>query len=66
MNAALNVMFTQIQASSGFNISGEIYLSSMVKELKKLDEGAMTVKKFIAAINTDLLSSSEKKSIWMR
>ena len=47
MNAALNVMFSQVQASRGFNLFSEIQVEEIVKQLKQLDEDDMPEKKFI-------------------
>ena len=37
MHAAINVMFTKIQAFSSFKMFGEIAVAAMVKDLKQLD-----------------------------
>ena len=58
MNAVVNVRFTKIPESRGLNLFGERVVAAMVKALNQLYEGAMPVKKFIAAVNPDLLSSS--------
>ena len=60
MDTALIGMFTHMQASRGFEMFGEIVAAKMVKELKRLDEGAIMLKKLIVAINPDVLSSSDK------
>lgn len=41
MQAAVNVVFTQIHAKIGINMSGERAIASMIKEFKQLDEGVM-------------------------
>ena len=66
MNMELDVMFTQMQASRGFKLFGEIAVAEMVKELKQLYEGAIPVKMFVAEIKPYLLSIYDKKSICMR
>ena len=37
MKSAVNVMFTQIQATRGFNLFGEHAVDVMIKELKRLE-----------------------------
>ena len=60
MKALENLMFTKMQASRGFKLFGERAVVAMVGDLKKLDEGAIPGKKVIEAINTNVLSSSDK------
>ena len=48
MQLVVNLIFTLMQSSSGFNLFDKILVKSMVKELKKLDKGAMLLKKVIA------------------
>ena len=55
MNAAVNVMFTKIQASRGFKMFEERAAPVMVKELKQSDEGTMPVNKVISEINPNVL-----------
>ena len=45
MKLAVNVMFTQIQGTRGFNLFAERAVAVMIKELKKLEEGPMPGKK---------------------
>ena len=41
MKYSVNVTFTQMQATRGFNLFGERAVSVMIKELKKLEEVPM-------------------------
>ena len=36
MKSTVNVMFTQMQATLGFNLFGESVVAAMIKELKQL------------------------------
>ena len=65
-NTAVNVIFIKMQSSRGFKLFGERAVAEMVKELKQLNKGAMPVNNFIAEINPYLLSSYDKKRLWMR
>ena len=42
MQAAVNVMFTYMNAKKGINIFYERCISAMIKQFKLLDEGEMT------------------------
>ena len=55
MNTAVNVMFTQIPASRGFNLFGERLVAETVKVLNKLDKGAILGRKVIVEFNPDVL-----------
>ena len=60
IKAAVNVMFTQMQATRGFKLFRERAVAVMIKELKQLEEGPMPGKKFVTAINPDTLSAEDK------
>ena len=45
IKAAVNVMFTQMQATRDFKLFGERAVAAMIKELKHLEEGPMPGKK---------------------
>ena len=45
IKSAVNVMFTQIQATQGFKLFGERAVAAMIKELKQLEEGPMPGKR---------------------
>ena len=60
IKAAVNVMFTQMQATRGFKLFGERAVAAMIKELKQLEEGPMPVKKVVTEINPDALSAEDK------
>ena len=60
MKSAVNVMFTEIQATLGVNLFGERAVVVVIKELKKLEEGPMPGKKAVTAIDPDVLSTEYK------
>ena len=60
MKSAINVMFTQMQATQGFNLFGERTVTAMIKELKQLEERAMPGKKIVAEIDPDILCAEDK------
>ena len=41
IKAAVNVMFTQMQATRGFKLFGERAVAAMIKELKQSEEGSV-------------------------
>ena len=45
MRVATNVMFTQMQATTGFKFFGEKAVAAMFKELKQLEHGPMPGKR---------------------
>ena len=45
IKAAVNAIFTQVQATQGFKLFGERAVAAMIKKLKRLEEGPMTGKK---------------------
>ena len=45
MKSAVNVMFTQMQATQGFNLFGERAVATMTKEPKQLEEVPIPGKK---------------------
>ena len=60
IKAAVNVMFTQMQATRGFKLFGERAVAAMIKEQKQLEDGPIPGKKVVTAINTDTLSAKDK------
>ena len=57
---AVNVMFTQMQATQGFNLFGERAVAALIKEFKQLEEGPMPGKKVVTAINPETLFVEDK------
>ena len=60
MKYALNVMFTQMQATRGFNLFGESAVVAMIKDLRQFEEGPMQGKKIVSEIDPDILSAERK------
>ena len=52
-----------MQATRGFNLFGDRAVAAMIKELKQLEEGPMTGKKLLTAINPETLSAEEKAKL---
>ena len=61
MKYAVNVMFTQIQVTQGFNLFRERKVDTMIKELKQFEEGPMPGKKIMTAIDPDILYAEKKE-----
>ena len=60
IKASVNLMFTQMQATRGFKLFGELAVAAMIKELKQLEEVPMPGKEVVTAINPDTLSAEDK------
>ena len=60
LKLAVNVMFTQMQATLSFKLFGAKSVAAMVKELKQLESGPMPGKKVIMTINPDELTKEQK------
>ena len=54
--AAVNVMFTQMQATWGFNLFGELSVAAMIKERRPYARK----NKLVTAINPESLSAEDK------
>ena len=63
MRIATNAIFTQMQATTGFNIFGENSVAAMLKELKQLEHGPIPGKHVLRAQDPDSISSEEKKRL---
>ena len=59
MQAAVNVVFTQIHENKGINMFGERAIAETIKELKKLDEELMPVKTVVIPLKPDELTDVE-------
>ena len=60
MKSSVNLMFTQMKATQGFNLSRERAMADTIKEFKKLKEGSMTGEKVVTAIDPYTLSAEDK------
>ena len=58
----IHVLLTQVSAVKGFKMFGERAVAAMVKELKQLNDGAMTGKPFVVPQDPDVLTEDEKES----
>ena len=56
----VNVMFTQMQATCGFNLFGERAVASTIKELKQMGRMTSSRKKYVTKIDPDILSVEDK------
>ena len=63
MLVATNTIFTQMQATTGFNIFGYKTVAAILKELKHLEHGPMLGKHELRVIDPDTMSSVEKKKL---
>ena len=60
-NDVLRTMFTQVSAREGIQRWGDQAIAAIVKELKKLQEGAMPGKPVIEAIDPNKISEEDKR-----
>ena len=63
IKAAVNLMFTQMQATLGFKLFGYRAVAAMINEFKRLEEVLMPGKKAVTAINPETLSAEEKEKL---
>ena len=63
LRVATSVMFTQMQAATGFNLFGEKAVAEMFKELKQLEHGPMLEKPVLHALNPDTMAPEEKRKV---
>ena len=64
MQAAVNVIFTQIHAKKRINIFGERDILAMVKKFKKKwYEGVIPEKPVVIPLNTDELTDAERRQV---
>ena len=60
MQAAANVMFTQIHANKAITLFGERAIVDMIKEFKQLYEGDMPINPVVIPLNPDELTDTER------
>ena len=61
MQAAANVIFTNMYAKKGIKLFGEKAISAMIKKFKQLYEGAMSVNLVVIPSDTDELTDIERR-----
>ena len=61
MQAAVNVMFTQMYANKEINMFGERDVSEMIKQFKQLDEGEIQEKPVVITLNPEEITYPERR-----
>ena len=61
IQAAVNVLFTQMHTKKGIKLFCDRDISAMIKEFKQLDEGAMPGNLVVIPLNPDELTDAESR-----